>query len=441
MKQIAIIVLFAFIPLILLCSVHNSKSLQNPTFSKPTLDRIVESTDRDWRLSEVLEEGFVNSDWVAENKKVYIYNPTYPAKIDTLKCFLFNSITETWELSWKDIFTYDSSGQFVTQIVWYDNWTSDLPVSKISLQYDNQHRLTSVIEESYDIFTLQWSLSSRNKMIYNTNSLNSSVEFSAAGVEGSAHWDRTIYTNDGQGRPVTETYQSSEDSLIWVNIIRTETSYHAHDTTTGDDFIESLAHLYESSAGLGDSFVANVAMVEQRTDQIYDSGWQNDYRYSFTYDAQDKLIEQVDLNWAGIWVNDFRMLVTYNADANVQQSSNDWWNGMGWEDLNRYIYTWGQTTAVDDNTSPAVEALHISASPNPFFGNVVLKVNSKTSQPVKLSVFNTKGQMIRTISAQANTKINWDGRDLNGKTVTPGIYLIRAGIADNCKTTKVLKLK
>jgi hypothetical protein len=160
-KRIATALLILLLPMFLMSRDYRHKSV-NSSLSFKNL----KSFDRSWRLNEVLEESTANSVWSMENKSVYIYHPSYPSKIDTLKGFAFNSDTGEWELSWRDDFTYDSTGHFLTQIIWYDNWTSEMPVSKISLQYNNQQRLTMITEENYDDMTLEWSLSSWQKIIY-----------------------------------------------------------------------------------------------------------------------------------------------------------------------------------------------------------------------------------------------------------------------------------
>jgi hypothetical protein len=435
-KRIATALLILLLPMFLMSRDYRHKSVNSALSFKN-----LKSSDRSWRLNEVLEESTANSVWSMENKSVYIYHPSYPSKIDTLKGFAFNSDTGEWELSWRDDFTYDSTGHFLTQIIWYDNWTSEMPVSKISLQYNYQQRLTMITEENYDDMTLEWSLSSWQKIIYNAGSLNSLVGYSVSGAEGPAHWDRTIYTNDGQGRPILETFQASEDSVIWVNRERIQTTYHTHDTSTGNDFVEGMAHLYENSYWLIDSFFASIAIVTQTTSQTYDNGWLNNYRNNYSYNTQDKLIEQIDMNWNDIWVNDYQMTVSYYPNGNVQLALSSWWNGASWTNSYRKIFTWGQFTANDDNSIPAVNVLNCTASPNPFRQDVSILVSSKSAQPVKLAVYNPKGQLIKTISARTNSAVNWNGTDLANQTVACGVYYIKAEVSGCSKTTKVLKLK
>jgi hypothetical protein len=248
-------------------------------------------------------------------------------------------------------------------------------------------------------------------------------------------------TNDGQGRPIIMLTQTSADSTVWVYSERTEITYHPNDTSTGEDFIAYYANLFSMYNLVDMGSIGWSAMVSESTNQYYGVDWINETRYNYTYDAQNRQIEAVERSWDGGWVNSYQTLYTYNASGNPQQSLESMWDGAVWGNQYRYTYTWGDTTVNDDDTNPVIQALCVSAAPNPFAGAVAIRVSTKTAQPVKLSVYNTRGQLIKSFSAQANTSINWDGRDMDNQIVSNGIYFIKADIAGSSKTTKVLKLK
>ncbi len=101
-----------------------------------------------------------------------------------------------------------------------------------------------------------------------------------------------------------------------------------------------------------------------------------------------------------------------------------------------------QTTPVsnnDENITPAV--LEVFASPNPFNNSV--NISAKSSKPVRLSVYNIKGQMITTTRLfPQNGKIQWvwDGKNSNNNHLAAGIYLFRLENGSKTRVIKTLKL-
>ena len=81
--------------------------------------------------------------------------------------------------------------------------------------------------------------------------------------------------------------------------------------------------------------------------------------------------------------------------------------------------------------------------PNPFNPQTTIKYQIPIFSYVKLSIFNTLGQEIRTLvntrKSPGNYSIRWDGRDNFGKKVSGGIYFFRLE-AKNFKQTRKLVL-
>ena len=71
----------------------------------------------------------------------------------------------------------------------------------------------------------------------------------------------------------------------------------------------------------------------------------------------------------------------------------------------------------------------MNAFPNPFNPNTNIRYSLKEAGKVNISIYNVKGQLIKSINndhdAPGYYQITWDGRDMNGKTVSSGIYMYR----------------
>ncbi|MDD2331155.1 MAG: T9SS type A sorting domain-containing protein [Candidatus Cloacimonetes bacterium] len=100
------------------------------------------------------------------------------------------------------------------------------------------------------------------------------------------------------------------------------------------------------------------------------------------------------------------------------------------------------------NSLPSEEGIpaliNLACYPNPFRENLLIKINSQTPTPAQVSIYNLKGQKIRSFQAQLNrgiTSVTWDGRDSQGTLSANGIYFIRIHNGTNSYITKTLKLK
>ncbi len=84
-------------------------------------------------------------------------------------------------------------------------------------------------------------------------------------------------------------------------------------------------------------------------------------------------------------------------------------------------------------------------SPNPFNPNTTIAFTLPTSSRVKLQVFNTAGQLVKTL-ANGDTdagehSVMWDARNETGEEVPTGIYLYRIEVNGQSETRKMTLLK
>jgi flagellar hook assembly protein FlgD len=81
--------------------------------------------------------------------------------------------------------------------------------------------------------------------------------------------------------------------------------------------------------------------------------------------------------------------------------------------------------------------------PNPFNSSVTLRFDKQSDAPLKLKIYNLKGQLVFSSTysglAKGESEIVWNGRDDSGRNCAPGIYLIRMQERGRNLTSKVLK--
>jgi len=111
--------------------------------------------------------------------------------------------------------------------------------------------------------------------------------------------------------------------------------------------------------------------------------------------------------------------------------------------------TWlGTPTGINDEqpltTTVPREFQLLQNYPNPFNPTTVIRFALPVSSPVKITIYNTLGEQVRTV---ANGKFRaglhevvWDGRDDGGNAVSSGIYLYRLSVPGKYSAVKKLLL-
>jgi len=101
-------------------------------------------------------------------------------------------------------------------------------------------------------------------------------------------------------------------------------------------------------------------------------------------------------------------------------------------------------TAVKDNIHPLTFKLQQNY-PNPFNPTSAIDFEIPVRENVTLTIYNTLGEKIRTLidgsRSAGHYRVTWDGRDLNGKNVSSGIYLYRIKAGYFVESKKMILLK
>ena len=121
------------------------------------------------------------------------------------------------------------------------------------------------------------------------------------------------------------------------------------------------------------------------------------------------------------------------------------------------IYNSGAEAVISETLEVNVTELNVSAEqditannkisiyPNPFrlSKNNILKISFDLPQNnlINLGIYNAKGQIVRSLISSEQENLFWDGKDLNGKNVSSGLYLIKASVGKDNYNEKILILK
>jgi hypothetical protein len=134
-------------------------------------------------------------------------------------------------------------------------------------------------------------------------------------------------------------------------------------------------------------------------------------------------------------------------------------------DYNTTYYYWLQSVSLDNQSQffgpisvvvgngapeeptplvPVVTAL-LDAYPNPFNPNTTIPYTLKEAGDVKIEIYNLKGQIVWTYTAQHDKagfyKTPWLGKDQNGKPVSSGVYYYRMTSGKYTASKKIVLVK
>ena len=117
----------------------------------------------------------------------------------------------------------------------------------------------------------------------------------------------------------------------------------------------------------------------------------------------------------------------------------------GWTLDNIKIVT-GSSVSSDDPVNPAIPVLALYPNyPNPFNPSTTIAFANSQTAPVKLEIFNLKGQRVKTLVDDTlpagNHRVTWNGKDDAGRSVSSGVYMYRLTGPDYRKTLKMMLLK
>ncbi|HPS38772.1 MAG TPA: C25 family cysteine peptidase [Candidatus Cloacimonadota bacterium] len=83
--------------------------------------------------------------------------------------------------------------------------------------------------------------------------------------------------------------------------------------------------------------------------------------------------------------------------------------------------------------------------PNPFNPETAISYSIKEAGPVRINIYNLKGQLVKTLvntdQPAGNHRVVWNGSDNNGRGVASGIYLYRMETQSYNKTLKMMLMK
>ena len=126
----------------------------------------------------------------------------------------------------------------------------------------------------------------------------------------------------------------------------------------------------------------------------------------------------------GSFYFDLQGLYLHRSSSGSSGTSTEW---VTWEDY---------TPIQDEYYTPIL--FKLSAYPNPFTNYLI--INAKDNSFENISIYNIKGQLVRTWKDVKSNELTWDGKDESNQPVSNGVYLIKAKQDKQVSVMKVIKL-
>ena len=108
---------------------------------------------------------------------------------------------------------------------------------------------------------------------------------------------------------------------------------------------------------------------------------------------------------------------------------------------NIYKYEIIEDAGIEENYVNQLDyPIQISNSPNPFNPTTTISFSLQNNSNIKLTIFNIKGQKIKTLKneqySKGNHSVVWNGEDDSGKSVGSGVYFYKLNVNGKSKLVK-----
>ncbi len=356
-------------------------------------------------LIETFQQGWNDSVWVNTYNQLFT-NDGNNNQIERLSKYWNDS---TWENSSRYSYVYDGNNnrtEFLHQN-WNDSaWDNG---AKFSYTFDVNNNLTDYIFQFWN--GSAWENGSKNSYTYDVN--NNQTEYIFQYWNGSA-WDnisKDSYSYDGNNNQ-TESLSQTWGGSNWVNNYKSSYEYDINNNQT-----ESLSQYWKGSA------------------------WENSYRSTTTFDGNYNEIESLSQSWSGsVWENSYKRSNTYDGNNNWTEALDQVWGGSDWVNESRFLSTYIQVTAINENFS-SVNSYSLSNNyPNPFNPSTKISWQSPIRSWQTLKVYDVLGNEVTILIAEEKSAGIYE-LDFNGSGLASGVYFYTLSAGNFVQTKKMVLLR
>ncbi len=179
-------------------------------------------------------------------------------------------------------------------------------------------------------------------------------------------------------------------------------------------------------------------------EEIYQEGngfvWENIFKYSHTYNGKNNKIESLYQNWYGsAWLNGSKYLYSYDGNNNLTELLVQDWDGFDWVNEYKAIYSYIPTD-VKELTGEFNDYSLSNNFPNPFNPTTTIRFQISNPKVVSLKVYDVLGNKIATLVDEYKTAGSYEVA-FDAGNLPSGIYFYKLQSGSFSKTLKMVLLK
>ncbi len=256
---------------------------------------------------------------------------------------------------------------------------------------------------------------------------------------------RFVTEYDSTNLKISETRYHSTDSLNWTPTYLV--NYYYSTDSLPESFLVKEREPYLNINDFWFPDVVDNFQIDSLSVMNYEnnqwSRWGSiDYDYNINYTTETIFVSVSSPVYNLVWTDSPAYITgtTYYLNGFLKSYSlyNDIMDIMH-PSSGSYYYSWiDENTSVFDEVIPTA-TVPLYTYPNPFNTNLNIKIDSKTPANFDISIYNIKGQLIRSWKGIKSNELTWDGRDKDNKPVKSGVYLIKAKRGQDTSVVKVIK--
>ncbi len=351
-------------------------------------------------------------DWIEEMKWDYNYSGDLLTMLNT-----FSWGDEGWKESGKSEFAYDASRRVISNTNSYLNEEQEWVIASISLtSYDDSGRVSEILN-----YRNQGYMADTTKMVFTYDSVGNLIEL----------LNQKYMNGEFSNQNVTKYYYEnsnliSQENMFWYS---TQLYYDNKDSIFYDEFGRRTSRLHY---------------------KYYDGDYSKDYRYIWTFDENDRIIEETYQDWEAIdWADPWKNTMTYDEAGNLierfkkQLRNGNWTNkeithltfntSNQLTDFSYYIWIvddWQRSVKFTYEHEPleVEENLFIKNElinfPNPFSNETTIIFSLDKSTDVNISIYDINGKILKSevLKGLASGEQQYK---FNSGNLPSGIYLYR----------------
>jgi len=228
--------------------------------------------------------------------------------------------------------------------------------------------------------------------------------------------------------------------------------YATYNSGLPNNFVQCLAIDSDNAVWMGMS--NGLAKFYNNEWQVWDSVSSNlPYRNYKALELDDSGRIWAGTDETGLLCFDGTNWTTYTENNSPLQSDMVWYLDMDSQNNLWIGYRMGGLSKLaiepvsiqEELLTPAKTDLELTNYPNPFNPNTTISFRLQESTPVSMKIYNVKGQMVRELSSgnkiAGTHKVDFDGKDSHGKTLSSGIYYVRLQAGKLSEMRKILLMK